>query len=176
MNRGFHDDSVGKEFACNAEDTRDAGLIPGSGRSLEEEMTTHSRIPTWKVPWREEPDGLQSKSSKRVGSDWVYTHTHTHTHTQTRWTDYQKYPCFSLKNEITLHISLRDTDFFLHKQLLHFTKRGKKTKRYRKGYKPKKFPRSSIWYRHRTKWVYHAKQSIDSMQSPSGYQWYFSQN
>ena len=33
MNRGFHDDSVGKEFACNAEDTRDAGLIPGSGRS-----------------------------------------------------------------------------------------------------------------------------------------------
>ena len=98
------------------------------------------------------------------------------THTQTRWTDYQKYPCFSLKNEITLHISLRDTDFFLHKQLLHFTKRGKKTKRYRKGYKPKKFPRSSIWYRHRTKWVYHAKQSIDSMQSPSSYQWYFSQN
>ena len=30
---GFHDSSVGKEFACNA---RDPGLIPGSGKSTEE--------------------------------------------------------------------------------------------------------------------------------------------
>ena len=30
---GFPSRSVGKKSACNAEDTRDAGLIPGSGRS-----------------------------------------------------------------------------------------------------------------------------------------------
>ena len=27
---------------------------------LEEEMTTHSSIPTWEIPWTEEPGGLQS--------------------------------------------------------------------------------------------------------------------
>ena len=30
---GFSDGSVGKESACNAGDTGDLGLIPGSGRS-----------------------------------------------------------------------------------------------------------------------------------------------
>ena len=33
---GFPDHSVGKESACNAGDTEDTGLIPGSGRSLGE--------------------------------------------------------------------------------------------------------------------------------------------
>ena len=27
---------------------------------LEKEMTTHSSILAWKIPWKEEPDGLQS--------------------------------------------------------------------------------------------------------------------
>ena len=27
---------------------------------LEKEMATHSSIPVWEIPWREEPDGLQS--------------------------------------------------------------------------------------------------------------------
>ena len=35
-NRGFLDGSAGKESACNAGDTRDMGLVPGSG------MATHS--------------------------------------------------------------------------------------------------------------------------------------
>ena len=34
---------------------------------LEEEMTTHSRILAWRVPWTEEPGGLQSMGSQRVG-------------------------------------------------------------------------------------------------------------
>ena len=37
--------------------TGDPGSIPGSGRSLEEEMVTHS-IPAWRIPWTEEPGGL----------------------------------------------------------------------------------------------------------------------
>ena len=34
--------------------------------SLEEETATHSSILAWKVPWKEEPGGLQSIESQRV--------------------------------------------------------------------------------------------------------------
>ena len=33
---------------------------------LEKEMATHSSILAWKIPWREEPDRLQSMGSRRV--------------------------------------------------------------------------------------------------------------
>ena len=36
------------------------GSIPGSGRSLEKEMATHSSILAWETPWTEEPGRLQS--------------------------------------------------------------------------------------------------------------------
>ena len=36
---------------------------------LEKEMVTHSSILAWKIPWTEEPVGLQSMGSKRVGHD-----------------------------------------------------------------------------------------------------------
>ena len=54
---GFPGSSAGKESACNAEDS---GSIPESGRSLEEDMATHSSILTWRIPWTEEPGRLQS--------------------------------------------------------------------------------------------------------------------
>ena len=38
---------------------------------LEKEMATHSSILTWRIPWTEEPGGLQSMGSQRVGHDWV---------------------------------------------------------------------------------------------------------
>ena len=42
---------------------------------LEEEMATHSTIFAWRIPWVEEPGGLQSMGSQRVWvSDWAYTH------------------------------------------------------------------------------------------------------
>ena len=34
---------------------------------LEEEMATHSSILAWEIPWIEEPGGLQSMGSQRVG-------------------------------------------------------------------------------------------------------------
>ena len=61
-----------KESACNA---GDAGLIPGSGRSLEEDKETHSSILAWRIPWTEEPGGLQSIGSQKVRHD---LHTHTY--------------------------------------------------------------------------------------------------
>ena len=36
---------------------------------LEEEMVTHSSIFAWRIPWTEEPGGLQSMDSQRVGHD-----------------------------------------------------------------------------------------------------------
>ena len=37
---------------------------------LEEEMATHSSVLAWKVPWTEEPGGIQSMGSQRVRQDW----------------------------------------------------------------------------------------------------------
>ena len=55
--------------------------------SLEEEMATHSSILAWRIPWTEEPGGLQSMGLQRVGQDWatkhsityIYIYTHTYT-------------------------------------------------------------------------------------------------
>ena len=41
----------------------------GQEVSLEKEMTTHSSILAWKIPSTEEPGGLWSTGSQRVGHD-----------------------------------------------------------------------------------------------------------
>ena len=41
----------------------------GWGDPLEESMATHSSILTWEITWTEEPGGLQSMESQRVGHD-----------------------------------------------------------------------------------------------------------
>ena len=38
----------------------------GQEDPLEKEMATHSRILAWKIPWTEEPDGLQSMESREL--------------------------------------------------------------------------------------------------------------
>ena len=60
---------VVKNQPANTGDIRDAGLIPGSGRSLEEGMATHSNSLAWRIPWTEESGGLQSLGTQRVGHD-----------------------------------------------------------------------------------------------------------
>ena len=45
----------------------DPGSIPGSGKSLEKVMATHSSILAWRIPGTEEPGGLPSMGSH--GSD-----------------------------------------------------------------------------------------------------------
>ena len=58
--RGFPGGSDGKESACNA---GDPGLIPGLGRSFGEGYGDHSSFLAWRIPWTEEPGGLQSMGS-----------------------------------------------------------------------------------------------------------------
>ena len=41
----------------------------GQEDPLEKEMATHSSILAWRIPWTEEPGGLQSTGSQRVGHD-----------------------------------------------------------------------------------------------------------
>ena len=60
--------------------------------SLEKRMANHFSILGWKIPWTEDPGGLQSMESQRVRHDWactqytivcmyvcVYTHMYIHT-------------------------------------------------------------------------------------------------
>ena len=42
----------------------------GREDALEEGMATHSIILTWRIPWTEEPGGLQFIGSQRVGHNW----------------------------------------------------------------------------------------------------------
>ena len=58
-----------KNLPANAGDIRDVGLIPGSGRSPGEGIATHSSIVAWRLPWTEEPGGLQSMGLQRVSHD-----------------------------------------------------------------------------------------------------------
>jgi len=41
----------------------------GQEDPLEKGMATHSSILAWRIPWTEEPGGLQSMDSQRVGHD-----------------------------------------------------------------------------------------------------------
>ena len=51
----------------DAGDVRDTDSIPGSGRSSGE--GTPSSVLAWRIPWTEEPGGLPSMGSHRVGHD-----------------------------------------------------------------------------------------------------------
>ena len=48
----------------NAGDIRDMDSTPGLEDPLEEGMATHSSILAWRIPWAEEPGGLQSMGSQ----------------------------------------------------------------------------------------------------------------
>ena len=66
LQQGFPGGSEVKVSACNA---GDLCLIPGSGRPLEKEMAIHSSTLAWRIPWTEEPGGLQSIGWHRVRHD-----------------------------------------------------------------------------------------------------------
>ena len=67
---GFPDGSADKESACNAGDIRDSGSIPVWGRSPGRRNGNPLQYFTLRIPWTEEPGGLRSMGSPRVGHDW----------------------------------------------------------------------------------------------------------
>jgi len=62
--RGFLGGSDGKVSAYNP---GDLGSMPGLGKSQEKGIATHSSILAWRIPWTEEPGGLQSTWSQSTG-------------------------------------------------------------------------------------------------------------
>ena len=60
---GFPGGSEGKETACN---TREWGSISDWEDPLKKEIATHSSVLDWRIPWSEEPGGLQSMGSQRI--------------------------------------------------------------------------------------------------------------
>ena len=75
---GFPGSANSKELYCQfrREEMRVRSL--GWEDALEEGMAAHSSILAWRIPWAEEPGGLQSIGSHRVGhdcSDFANTHT-----------------------------------------------------------------------------------------------------
>ena len=63
-----------KNSPVHAGDTGGLGSILGWEDLLEEEMVTHSSILVWKIPWAEEPGGLQSIGPQ----SWTRLREHTH--------------------------------------------------------------------------------------------------
>ena len=59
---GFPGCSVVKNLPVNA---GEKGFSFSREDPLEKEVTTHSSILAWKIPWRENPDGLQSMGSQK---------------------------------------------------------------------------------------------------------------
>ena len=62
---------------------------------LEKEMATHANILAWRIPWTEEPGGLESMATQRVRYDWG-----TKDSTQYR----EKQEPFELKNMSLLYL------------------------------------------------------------------------
>ena len=60
---------MGEESPCNAEGVGDPGSVPGLGRSPGGGHGNHSNILAWRIPWTEEPGGLQSTGLQRVGQN-----------------------------------------------------------------------------------------------------------
>ena len=61
---------VVKNLSASAGDIRDVGLIPGSRKSPREgNGNPLEYILAWKIPWTEEPGGLQSMGLQRVKPD-----------------------------------------------------------------------------------------------------------
>ena len=65
--------TIAKNLPTNAEDTGEKVQSLVNPRSqedpLEKEMATHSSILPWKIPWTEEPEGVQSMRLQRGGHD-----------------------------------------------------------------------------------------------------------
>ena len=69
--RGSQVAPVEKNPPATAGDARDAGLIPGSGRSPGEGNGSPLRHLTWESPQTEQPGGLRPTGSQRVEHHWA---------------------------------------------------------------------------------------------------------
>ena len=69
---------------------------------LEKSMATHSSLLAWRIPWTEEPGGLQSMwvTKSQTQLKQLSTHTHTHTHTMNLRKKWQCELCFEKQSSL----------------------------------------------------------------------------
>ena len=60
-----------KNLPVNAGDIRNMISILGLGNSLDKSRETHSCILAWRIPWTDEPGGLQSMELQRARQHWT---------------------------------------------------------------------------------------------------------
>ena len=77
LHRGFPGSSVVKNPPAMQEPQETYAQSLSQEDHLEEERATHSSILAWRIPWREEPGGLQSMGSQSQTRLSKYTHIHT---------------------------------------------------------------------------------------------------
>ena len=84
--------------------------ILGQEDPLEKGLATHSSILAWRIPWTEEPDGLQSMGLQRVRCNGA-TNTHTPLNNS-----YQHFTCVSTLEYHTLFSSAQMSTYciFIH--------------------------------------------------------------
>ena len=88
---------------------------PGMEDPLEKGMATHSSILAWRIPWTEEPGGLQFMGSQTAGHNWV---------TFTHWANGKSWDIFFLPIiycEFSLITGLRVIESTGYRQRIRFT-------------------------------------------------------
>ena len=65
----FPGGAKGRELTCHAANIRDQVRSLGGEDPLEEGMAAHSSILPWRIPWTEEPGGLQSTGLQEARHD-----------------------------------------------------------------------------------------------------------
>ena len=71
VKRDFPGGDSGKESTCQCRRQRRPGFHPWVGKiPTEKEMATQSSVLAWRIPWTEEPGGLQSIGSQRLRHNW----------------------------------------------------------------------------------------------------------
>ena len=102
---------VVKNLSSNAGNTRDTGLIPGSGRPPRGSMSTHFSILSWRIPWTKGPGGVQSIKSQRVRHN-----RRDLALSQLTFYIKEKPSCYALQ---ILNYALRKLDEFLEEDILN---------------------------------------------------------
>ena len=89
-NKDFPGGANGKELTCQCRKHNETQIrFLGREDPLEEGMATHSSTVVWRIPWTEEPGGLQSIGLQRVIHKYSnLAHTHKHIYINIYWLSY----------------------------------------------------------------------------------------
>ena len=75
VKRGLPSGTTGKEPTCQCKRCESQVRSLGWEKHLEKAMAGHCSILAWRIPWTEEPRGLQSKGLQRIQHYWATKHS-----------------------------------------------------------------------------------------------------